>query len=1692
MNDMTYFDQQATIDPFFIIAGSTDDDFCSDLLHITTLPMELHHHLRSLGYDAVIDFSYGGIHLYDMHSSFVLQHLRRPTEAEMRALEEADPDAPAPAQPPQQGMIRRRVNNAERTAASTSFSLNYGALAPVEAWQRLRVLLAHRELRTAIIFSNLHLLQSSFTQQMLDVLAALSNSRDESHSIAVFIAKDSSLSCLEKTIMEGTPDWRIFARTYLLPRVAPGENRNADHPHYIHIGPPNAREIRSYLTARRLRADAALAVDHAEMEDACIEMAALCAEQERTLSSLGQAISQYREQHEHMIVNVRSAIGMLGGAKYRTAQEELDRLIGMKPLKDFIRSWRTLHRWTAESERRMPRHASRICPSPTKPVVRGHALNIVLTGDSGTGKSTAAALIGKLYHEAGVLPSRRCVTVSAENLISANVGQSAGQLHAYVEQAMGGVLVIDEAYALMDNMHGQDVLDALTNVTSRYAGQIAVILAGYREPMERLLKANRGLPRRFPNQIHLEAYSAQELQEIFLLMASDDESVQIGATLHEVLPVFFQNWVDARDSLTWGNAGEAETLLGTMRKSCAARQEQEHSSARKLILEAADIPLHLQGFLKPRSQSLQEALDKINSMIGLEGVKAFLRALADKMVLQGAGGNCGAFIFEGPPGTGKSLIGSSLCDMMYQLGVLKRCHPVVYSARELLAPPKHSTKPGQIAPTTGNSLQEALRRAKGGLLFIDEAHQLADTEEGRALVREMVPLIDRAEFRTTTCLVLACYSTHKARLLAIDPGLNSRFPASNHIPFNHYRPHELVAIMKGIAAEMHETLSDDFCARTEYALSRHLVTPQPNFGNGRYMRDTYLPDAVKARNQRLRKELGLSKESSITAEAAAALPPEARCTLTGSDLPPLFQRLAGPVDAKLPPIVSGTQMLDELIEKDDFVRFIKGMTAQDSIDDSFGLHYILTGPRGSGRHTAICAAAHAMYEAGLLRSSEVAFLSKSMLEGQHVGSTAPKTRAAMQAGRGGTVVIEYPSSLLPRNSYESSFGPDALGEIAACAGEMSGDTSVVFLDTEEGMEALLKAYPSFQSQMNQQFTFYDLSGDAMYRLLRLQTAHKLIFADDVEPLLEDVIVNWVNDRGGDSNLKAWNNGAALDRLLGDLKANHQRLHGEERKDADGYSCPVITRSMFPAQMQKYMKPASAVNTDAMNSLMHLTGLHAVKDRVRCIETKLRRTDPAKVMPGCFAFIGPSGVGKTTVALLLGGVMRSLGVLRSGHVITRNAREMAEQIDDFDAIIRMARGNVLFIDEAHNLAASNAGIAVIKRLLTVLEDTEIMKNLCIILAGYPNEMAHLFTVDRGLASRFGTEDAIVRFDPYTAEELTAILHDMASRADEISQIGSTVPLDLKNPASAEYVAGCRQIFDALVKGGNPDFGNARAVRNLLHDSVTSQIMRLDAQYGRDADIPAEELRILRREDISERWSRFIPDRLLDAKISGKLLTTGGSTPITDASLNSDVNRLAPSTMLLQVQTENGGQGEGTGFLISGEGHLLTAAHVVSGAASVRARLSYPGMPGGPRWFDCDVLQPVRTDIDMALLKVRGGSGFTPMPLRAASTPLSPSEQTLIIGYPFGSRLSTSADALLHSHFSGRIASIQQPGTIRERCFIDSSGKAGNSGSPVISRETGEVIGVFNASQTQRHSSGDLIEEINYFTPIRLFFEHFVTE
>lgn len=159
---------------------------------------------------------------------------------------------------------------------------------------------------------------------------------------------------------------------------------------------------------------------------------------------------------------------------------------------------------------------------------------MIFTGNPGTGKTTLARLMAKIYHELGVLPSAEVVETDRSQLIGGFMGQTEENVRSVVKQAVGGVLFIDEAYSLKregqsGNDYGQTAIDTLVSLMtgSEFGGKFAVILAGYPEEMRQFLDGNHGLRSRFPasNMIHLPDYTPTELLVIGERIASANDYV---------------------------------------------------------------------------------------------------------------------------------------------------------------------------------------------------------------------------------------------------------------------------------------------------------------------------------------------------------------------------------------------------------------------------------------------------------------------------------------------------------------------------------------------------------------------------------------------------------------------------------------------------------------------------------------------------------------------------------------------------------------------------------------------------------------------------------------------------------------------------------------------------------------------------------------------------------------------------------------------------------------------------------------------------------------------------------------------------------------------------------------------------------------------------------------------------------------
>ena len=197
--------------------------------------------------------------------------------------------------------------------------------------------------------------------------------------------------------------------------------------------------------------------------------------------------------------------------------------------------------------------------------------HLVFTGNPGTGKTSAARLVGKIYHSLGRLRKGHCVEVSRAELVAGYVGQTALKTTERIKEALDGVLFIDEAYALSRQSmtdFGQEVIDTLVKAMEDYRDRLVVIVAGYPGPMESFLLSNPGLNSRFASRLSFQDYAAGELEEILLNLAESEGYVLPGEVKEEASR--YLEWL-RRKEVHFGNARAVRNLFGEMKVQLARR-----------------------------------------------------------------------------------------------------------------------------------------------------------------------------------------------------------------------------------------------------------------------------------------------------------------------------------------------------------------------------------------------------------------------------------------------------------------------------------------------------------------------------------------------------------------------------------------------------------------------------------------------------------------------------------------------------------------------------------------------------------------------------------------------------------------------------------------------------------------------------------------------------------------------------------------------------------------------------------------------------------------------------------------------------------------------------------------------------------------------------------------------------------------
>jgi len=522
------------------------------------------------------------------------------------------------------------------------------------------------------------------------------------------------------------------------------------------------------------------------------------------------------------------------------ALAELDAMVGLGPVKEQVHSIAV----SIEAARRRA-EAGFGADKPMR--------HFVFLGPPGTGKTTVARVIGKIFYSFGLLESPDVVEAQRSDLVGEYLGATAIKTNELIDSALGRVLFIDEAYSLVNEGDGQsdrfgaEAVQTLLKRAEDDRENLIIILAGYQKQTESFLATNPGLASRFATRIRFPTYSTEELFDLAELQLRGKQEL-LAADARPALWRMLEEVGRRRTTDELGNGRFVRTLLEKAGQARDVRVMGEGDpraedlltiAAADLTKAFAELTSRLRGY--EETPTLESAIAELDELVGLEPVKQQVRAIAAQLRVARLRDRQGLasqppvrhFVFTGPPGTGKTTVARILGHIFAALGLLVR--PEVVEAHRADLVGDHL---GSTAIKTNRLVDSAL----GGVLFIDEAYSLHNEgySGGDAFGSEAVQtLLKRAEDdRERLVIVLAGYTADMDRFLRSNPGLASRF--GTRVTFPSYTARDL----SRIAVLLAEQAGDAFELEALHALDQIFAHAEragriDELGNGRFARSLF-------------------------------------------------------------------------------------------------------------------------------------------------------------------------------------------------------------------------------------------------------------------------------------------------------------------------------------------------------------------------------------------------------------------------------------------------------------------------------------------------------------------------------------------------------------------------------------------------------------------------------------------------------------------------------------------------------------------------------------------------------------------------------------------------------------------------------------------------------------------------------------
>ena len=422
------------------------------------------------------------------------------------------------------------------------------------------------------------------------------------------------------------------------------------------------------------------------------------------------------------------------------------------------------------------------------------------------------------------------IEASEPDFISQNVGGTAQQTLALLEKAKGGVLFIDEAYALNKKDanvdFGIEAINTILKYMEDHRGEIMIIFAGYTKEMEEFLKTNPGLTSRVPNKFVFEDYTPDEIVEI-----GEKDLVKKQYQFEDEEYYAQQVKRAYRNSLDHSNARWIRNFNEKLLKAFANRVMNTGTEDLETITRADIDEVLAQGRYQASGKKDEDALERLQKLIGINGVKEQVNRFISLVELNHRREEQGMensdftlhSLFLGNPGTGKTTVARIVGEVLYQKGIISQKKFIEVSRSDLVA--------GYIGQTAKKT-REVLESALGGVLFIDEAYSLSQGSEndfGKEAIDEILKFME--DHRKDMVIIFAGYTKEMSEFLQMNSGLASRIPHT--FDFEDYTPDEIVKI--GLLGLHNAAYEVDEAAYADLVKNNYSLTS--DHSNGRWVRN---------------------------------------------------------------------------------------------------------------------------------------------------------------------------------------------------------------------------------------------------------------------------------------------------------------------------------------------------------------------------------------------------------------------------------------------------------------------------------------------------------------------------------------------------------------------------------------------------------------------------------------------------------------------------------------------------------------------------------------------------------------------------------------------------------------------------------------------------------------------------------------